>query len=295
VAEFTYAIGMASISGSNTALLWDSYNDENLAKKFITNGRMIQMASAVILMVIGGILPQYNVYLPFYISAAGSMINVFLYLKTLEPGRKKLDAVDDAWRQSMILIRDVRFIDVLMISVILFVSLRVVFWAYIPKLQNYKVNPIWFGIVLAGANAVAVFSTLYLRKRPDISSLEVIILSLVGCISCFIFVIDNSLLLMLFAICGHQVVRGILGIYASIRVNEISSSEIRASAESLRSSIGSACYLILTWILNEFQSSLMQSMTINAVLSFVILLYLFFRYFNMYHNRYSINKPVSLT
>ena len=272
LAESTFAFGLSTLSGAEDALLWDSYkesNREDEINKVIADSRLIMTVSAAIAMVLGGIIASYDLRAPFYVGAICSLSNVVLYLRAQEPERIKLSSPKLIWIKALGSIRDKRFIKVLLLFSTSSVMLRIVFWAYIPKMQDLQVPSIWFGIVLAGANIVCSITILAMRRISEASSRLIMVSYSIMAIGLLLFIPVVNLPLLLIAIMCHQIGRGVIRVVSVVRVNQIAESEVRASVASLMSMIGSLFYVISTVSVDLLGLSKHMIMIINAV-SFIV-------------------------
>ena len=275
VAEFVYAIGVASASGSDNAFIWDSaieMKSEEEATKLLATGNQFMMFSAVFMMIIGGYLAVISLQLVFYISALGSVSAAVMYYMAHEPNRGKVEKSSVILRQSIIKLKDRRVMQVLGLVIILGVSLRVAFWGYIPKMQKYDVDPVYFGYVLAGANLIAAFSVQLVRNSKSISTVQIMVYSAISLVGVYLFVVDTSLIVVLIAISFHQIARGTIRTIQAVQINKAVKSEIRASIASLTSSIVSGLYLLFAAIIDLYQYSLDDTMLLVTIVTLAIVL-----------------------
>ncbi|MHA2028096.1 MAG: MFS transporter [Candidatus Kariarchaeaceae archaeon] len=273
-AEFFFSIGMASISGANTAAVWDTYlekDDEAGAQKIIASGKVVFLGTAVLLTISGGILASYSLTAPLYIASVGVFANVVLYGRSYEVQRHKVENAKTAWVKSLNMFRVSKFKEAFLLGLITMTVLRIAFWAYIPKLEDYKVDPFWFGFVLAGANLVAVITTYLIGNREKNGTIITLVSILVSIIGVIIFTVDNSVLIFLIAIGFHQIGRAILGVLIPIKINQATSSDIRASAISLISMALGFTYFVTTLTFDYLSLSKDRIMVVNAILSIVVL------------------------
>ena len=276
LAESTFAFGLSTLSGAEDALLWDSYkesNREDEINKVIADSRLVMTVSAAVTMVLGGIIASYNLRAPFYVGAICSLSNVILYLRAQEPERIKLNSPKLIWIKALSYVKDRQFIKVLLLFSTSAVMLRIVFWAYIPKMQELRVPSIWFGIVLAGANIVCSITILIMRRISEASSRLMIVSYGIMGIGLFLFIPVVNLPLLLIAIVCHQIGRGVIRVVSVVRVNQIAESEVRASVASLMSMLGSLFYVISTVSVDLLGLSMQMIMIVNTMsfIAFVLL------------------------
>lgn len=274
IAELFFSIGVASISGADTAAIWDTYleiDDEPGAQKIIASGKIVLLGSAVILTVSGGILASYSLTAPLFIASVGVFVNVILYGKSYEVERQKVESAKVAWIKSLKMFKVAKFKEAFLLGIMLAVVLRIAFWAYIPKLEDYNVAPFWFGFGLAGANLVAVITTYFIGKRDKNGNAITFIAIATSVIGVFLFAIDDALWIVLFAIGLHQIGRGIIGVIVPIKINKATESDIRASAISLISMSVGSVYFVATLLFDLLSMSRNQIMVLNVVISVSIL------------------------
>ena len=231
VAEFFFSIGMASISGADIAVIWDTYledDNESGAHKIIAKGKIVFLGSAVILTIISGMLASYSLTISLYIACMGVLFNVVVYGKSYEVPRQKVESAKVAWIKSIKMFKITKFREALFLGLILATVLRIAFWSYIPKLEDYNIDPFWFGFVLAGANLVAVINTYIIGKRETNGTTITLVAIAVGVIGVSLFAIDYTLWIVLFAIGLHQISRAIIGILVPVKINQATDSDIRA-------------------------------------------------------------------
>ncbi|MCE7733563.1 MAG: MFS transporter [Candidatus Heimdallarchaeota archaeon] len=274
LAEFFFSIGVASISGADTAAIWDTYlevDDEPGAHKIIASGKIVLLGSAVILTVSGGILASYSLTGPLYIASVGVFVNAILYAKSFEIQRHKVESAKVAWVKSLKMFKVAKFKEAFLLGIMLAVVLRIAFWGYIPKLEDYNVDPFWFGFALAGANLVAVSTTYFIGNRNKNGKVITFFAFATSAMGVILFAIDNALWIVLFAIGLHQIGRAIIGVIVLIKINKATESDIRASAISLMSMSVGFVYFVATLLFDLLSKSRNQIMVLNVAISLIIL------------------------
>ncbi|MDH5404842.1 MAG: MFS transporter [Candidatus Heimdallarchaeota archaeon] len=268
IAESFFAVGFATLSGTDSALVWDGFksiNQEDKAKSVLAKGNTILMGSAVILLLIGGILMTYSLIFPFYVSILGNLNQIFLYSKIKEPPRQKMGKTSHIYRDSLTLLKKSSMWIIIFISAINSLVLRVVFWAYLPKLKLLQVDEIWFGVVLSGANLIAMLMSIYYHKNTNPSNRITGFIMILCTIGVLLFALEVSLILMLVAIAFHQIGRATVRYLSVVKMNEAVDSDIRASAISLMNTFSSIFYIIFNLISEWYKLSLQQIMKLTAI------------------------------
>lgn len=268
IAETFISIGLACISGADTALIWDTcleLEDQNKAENMMTIGKFVMMASALFMMIIGGYLAIINLKYGFYFAAIGHLVVAILFIVSYEPSRTKQLHSHILWKKSIGLLGRKDILDIFATFLLLAVVLRIAFWAYIPKMENYNIDKQYYGYVLGIANGIAALSTIYFKFKNDIKKSDLLKYMVIGSIGAAIFIFDDSILILFIAIGIQQIARGLIRVSTSIMLNKSVESDIRASAESLLSSLSSSIYLVISWIINDLNSNIKDSMIINMV------------------------------
>ncbi len=272
IAEAFFALGLSFISGSDSANLWDTFlEDDNEigAKKTIAKGRTINILSAAVMISIGGLLSSINLILPFYICAMANIILAILWYSAYEPERIKQESKNTVIKDTVKLLHNNIFLSTLFAYLILSTVLRILFWAYIPKMQRINLSVEFFGIIIGLGGLVAGSVSAYLSRKPNYSVKVNIISYISAFIGTLLFVTHNTLIAFIIALVMQQIARGIISVDNIFKINEVASSDIRASAISMNSSIGSIFYLIFTFSFSIFELSFDQTLIVNLLILIV--------------------------
>jgi len=283
LAEFFFSIGLAANSGADTAFIYDTFlevNQKSRADAVLATAKSLNFGGLIIGTILGGLLVAINWRLPLILAALGYLVIAYLYLVTYEPDRQQVASSKHAIGQSLAKIKNIRVLQLGLGFIFLDVFLKVAFWDYLPALAAFHVNPVWFGVVLAGANLVALISSLAVKRFPRLmeSFLPYFALGLLGLL---LFISPSGVVILLLAIVFHQIYRGAYSVIYSIQLNEQVSSEIRASVASLISAASFGIYFLVSLLLNRVKVSSRQVLWINlmaAGLTTIIVLLLQIRY-----------------
>jgi len=274
-AEFLFAIGFAFTSGSDTALVWDSYvsvGKENNAKQILAKGNSFMAGSAILLTILGGILMNFVLTLPLLITSGMYLTLAFMYLTVKEPERVKQKETKLIWIHTLSKLKLPYIWAIICFVMINNIVLRIVFWGYIPKLQSINVDQIWFGFVLAGANFIMLIVSLYYQKNTDPSNKIISLFLMLTGIGVILFVFELNLMILLLAIMFHQCGRATIRYLSMVKINENVSSDIRASAISMIMSVNSILYWLVATLINHFDLELKDVMILQS--GIVILIFI---------------------
>ncbi|MCY3414118.1 MAG: MFS transporter [Candidatus Heimdallarchaeota archaeon] len=277
LAEATLAMGLASISGSDTANIWDTYleyNEEATAKKIIARGRSINIITAAILISLGGFASQIYLALPFHIVAVISAINALLWFSAHEPLRVKKDTGNETMRETLYLLNNPKFLEALFGMGIISISLRIAFWAYIPQMQRIELEELYFGVYIGVGASIAGLTSWLISTRGRYSNTLLYLAYIASFIGILFFTLNMTFIIFILALALQQFARGVLSVVVIIQTNEVSGSDVRASAVSLISSLGSIMYLLFTVSIDLFHLSFDTTMRVNVGTISIILIIL---------------------
>ncbi|MCE7734843.1 MAG: MFS transporter [Candidatus Heimdallarchaeota archaeon] len=275
VSEAVLAMGLASISGSETANLWDTYlefSTEDNAKSVVAKSRSLQIFSSAILLGSGSLLGLISLKLPFLITAMGYLVGAILWYKAYEPQRSKLEKPSVVMRDSISLLKNPKYLEAIAGILFIGITLRILFWAYIPQMQIVGIKENYFGIFISSGGLIAGIVSWRLAKTPNYGWKVPISSYFSIFFGALIFILPITISLLVIALILHQFSRGVLQVHVAITVNEVANSEIRASAASLNASIGSGVYLLVTLFMDLLDQSLQASLVSNFIFFCVILL-----------------------
>jgi MFS family permease len=265
IAELILGLGSSFISGSDSAMLYDTLADLNREAEYMKlEGRLLSMASLSegIASIIGGFLAVISLRTPLLAEAALLVITLPLALTLIEPKRQKLDASEGNLKVILNVITfslkdrpDIRWL-IIYSSVIASATLTMV-WFIQPYLAAAGLPLSWFGIVWAGLQfSVAYFTLTAHRIEKFVGSgramLVLLILIFFGYSMTAQFqTIWGALFLLTF-----YFARGLANPIFRTYINQRISSDIRATVLSLRNLVGrfifSAVGPVIGWVNDEY-------------------------------------------
>ncbi len=275
ISETLFGIGLATISGSDSSLVYDTlaeFKEEKQFKSILGKASTLSFIAAMITLMVAGVIGEYSLRLPLYILTGTFVVKVILCLQMVEIERIKAKNAGSATKQAFqTLFKSKYLIAVLFAFLAYSVAQRVTFWAYQPKLFEYGITPLHIGFIFAGMNLVAAGSS-YLfgkinEKHEDLMLLGFMIIEIVNTI--VLWKIDN--LGILSTIYLVQIARGGRAPIVGTMIQRKATSEQRATLISIYSSLGNLLYFIASVFYNLYTVSLDNSLISVLVLSLVFL------------------------
>ena len=247
LAALCLGIGQSFISGSDTALMYDSLVEINRSDDFIKlEGRTISMGNLAeaIAFVIGGFLAEINLRTPFYyqvgIALAGFTIALFL----IEPKVHRLqDGKSKPWKNIKKIIHYAMIENNILRAYIFYSAIfgaatLTMAWFVQPYFKTLGLEVIYFGLIGAGLNLAVAFPAFYAhvieRKIGTKTLLSLLLLLIVGCYLTVAYVdsLWGLLILLLF-----YLTRGVATPVLRDYMNRHIPSNMRATVMSIRSFI----------------------------------------------------------
>ncbi|MCK4844740.1 MAG: MFS transporter [Candidatus Heimdallarchaeota archaeon] len=274
IAEGIFGIGAATVSGSDSGLLYDSLvnaKEEKKYKKIFGRASTFSFITATLSLIVSGFIATYSLRLPLLIIAVSFCFRALLCALMIEPKRTKAKSVKKATISSLkLLFRSKILIAVLLAVLSNSVAQRVVFWAYQPKLFDNGITPFQIGLIFASMNLVAALgSTVFPKiseKHEDTLLLGFLILETLN-----IFIIWHfDSLIIITAMMAVQLSRGGRMPIISAIIQRKASSDSRATLVSLYSSIGSLVYFPISLIFTLYNVSLDNSLMIMLPFSIIL-------------------------
>ena len=247
LAALCLGIGQSFISGSDTALMYDSLVEINRSDDFIKlEGRTISMGNLAeaIAFVIGGFLAEISLRTPFYyqvgIALAGFTIALFL----IEPKVHRLqDGKSKPWKNIKKIIHYAMIENNILRAYIFYSAIfgaatLTMAWFVQPYFKTLGLEVIYFGLIGAGLNLAVAFPAFYAhvieRKIGTKTLLSLLLLLIVGCYLTVAYVdsLWGLLILLLF-----YLTRGVATPVLRDYMNRHIPSNMRATVMSIRSFI----------------------------------------------------------
>jgi len=248
IAALCLGVGQSFISGSDTAIMYDSLLQLNRTKDFIKlEGRTISMGNfaEALAFIAGGLLAEISLRTPFYYQIGIAFVGFIVAILLVEPTMQRLeDGKSKPWKNIKNIIRfslkenqTLRYY--ILYSSIIGCGTLIMAWAYQPYIQSLGLKKgTEFGIIGFTINFIVAISSFYAYKiesRIKTKSLLIIILLLIcGCYFALSYITSfwGLLILILF-----YFTRGVATPVLRDYMNRHIPSEMRATVMSIRSFI----------------------------------------------------------
>jgi len=280
VAEIFLAFAISLMSGSDSALLYDTLKDlkkENLYKKIWGNILSYGLISIAFASIIGGFVGKIDLRWTIYLTVPFMALLIPLSFSLEEPKRHKV-----IFKKGYILelfktikctiIKNRKLKWLIIYSGILLGFNSVALWLYQPYFKISGLDIAYFGIVFASFNIIAAISSKYAHKIESIAGQKLSLISLVLIVGISYLLMSNFIYIFSFSFAFlQQFVRGFSRPIIEDYVNKLTSSEIRATVLSVQNMSFQFFYAavipIIGWIADIY--SLVQALTILGITTLV--------------------------
>lgn len=292
LSEFLLAIGVALLSGADSALLFETLKELNREieyKKHEGSSRAFQMYSFAVCNLIGGFLGSYSLKYAVLASAIGPFIAFILSYQLIEVNKQeKIKSIREAWSSYKELFSSaLKFVfkhkliqwNLIFFSVLIGSSFWAL-WLYQPYMKLSGL-PVWaFGIVFAGFNFFAATISKFSHRITGSSSNGKVyallgLLQIIPLIFMSLIITPASFLFIL----GQQAVRGICRPAMTNEILKYTYADKRATVLSF-GSLGNRLFFALTSPIIGFFAH--EEIITNIVIQIGFLLILFLLLFISY-------------
>ena len=277
IGETLFGIGLATISGSDTGLLYDTLtnnNQEERYKEILGKSATITFIVAMGSLLISGAIALRSLRWPLYILSATFIVKATLSMFMIEVERVKAVSIQKATKAAVKKLFTTKLLlGVLLAVLAASVAQRVAFWSYQPKLFQNNLTTLHVGIIFAGMNLVAAIgSTVFAKikeKHEDFLLLGLMLIEIVNIVILWRF---NSLIILT-TMMIVQLSRGGRAPVVGTMIQRKASSDLRATLVSVYSSIGNLIYFIVSLIFTIYSLSIANSLLSMLVFSIVIVVF----------------------
>lgn len=247
LAALCLGVGQSFISGSDTALMYDSLVELNRSDDFIRlEGRTISMGNLAeaTAFIIGGFLAQISLRTPFYYQVGIALIGFVIALLLVEPKVHRLEeGKSKPWKNikkiiHYAIIENNILRAYIFYSAIIGAATLTMAWFAQPYLKALGIGVVYFGLIGAGLNLAVAIPSFYaheIERRINTKTLlSIILLLIVGCYFtvAYINTLWGLLILLLF-----YLTRGVATPVLRDYMNRHIPSNMRATVMSIRSFI----------------------------------------------------------
>jgi len=254
IAELLLGLGSSFLSGTDSALLYDSLLELRREGEFTKlEGRLLAVGnfSEAAASLVGGALALVSLRLPFIVMAIVVFLSIPVALLLVEPKRRKFEAHDNPIKE---VLRIVRFglhehavIKWLIIySGFVGASTLTMVWFIQPYLASGGLPLAYFGIAWAVLNASVGIFSLFAHRIEALVGRRTALLMLMPLIALAYLILSLSTAYWAFAfIFIFYFVRGISNPVLTDYVNRLTSSEMRATILSVKNLFGRIVFAIV--------------------------------------------------
>ena len=247
LAALCLGIGQSFISGSDTALMYDSLVEINRSDDFIKlEGRTISMGNLAeaIAFVIGGFLAEISLRTPFYYQVGIALVGFTVALLLSEPKVHRLqDGKSKPWKNIKMIIHYAMIENNILRAYIFYSAIfgaatLTMAWFVQPYFKTLGLEVVYFGLIGAGLNLAVAIPSFYAhvieRKIRTKTLLSLLLLIIVACYFTVAYInsLWGLLLLLLF-----YLTRGVATPVLRDYMNRHIPSNMRATVMSIRSFI----------------------------------------------------------
>ena len=246
-AALCLGIGQSFVSGSDTALMYDSLLEIKREKDFIKlEGRTISMGNfaEAIAFIIGGFLAEISLRTPFYYQIGIALIGLLTALSLTEPHLHRLiDGRTKPWKNIKNIVRfalrENRTLKYyIFYSSIIGAATLTMAWFVQPYFKLLHIKVVYFGFIGAALNLAVAIPSFYahvIERNIKTILLLLLILILIG--TCYFSLSYHVSLWGLLILLLFYFIRGIATPVLRDYINRHTPSEMRATVMSIRSFI----------------------------------------------------------
>lgn len=292
-AALCLGMGQSFLSGSDTALMYDSLLSINKEKEFVKyEGRTISMGNfaEAIGFVIGGFLAEISLRTPFYYQIGITFTGCLMALLLVEPNQQKWEKTGNApWRNIQQIVRyalleNSKLRHYIFYSAIIGMGTLSMAWLVQAYFETLQIELQYFGIIGAILNLAVALSAFYAHKiekmLPQKKLLALILFAITGIywVTGYYVTLASLIGLLLF-----YLVRGVATPILRDYINGLSPSEMRATIMSIRGFIIRALFACIAPFLGYMAdvytigAAFLMAGIITCVLGATVLIFLFRR------------------
>ena len=285
LAEIFMALFVSLSSGTMSAFVYDTLQNLNREKEYQKiwgNTFFYGMLALAISSILGGFLAKIDLRLTLYASIPFFIILIPLALSFQEPQRHKLIFEENYFKKilkiiSSVLLKNNQLKWLIIYSSIIYAFNQSALWLYQPYFKLTGLNIIYFGIVFASFQIIAAFSSKYAHKIEKRLGKKYSLTMLIFLVAGSYLLMSNFIFLFSFSFCFiQQFVRSFKNIIFTDYINQLTTSDIRATILSVESFFSRLLYALIIpifgWLADIY--SLQQALSIiglTALISGIII------------------------
>lgn len=280
IAEILWGFGCSFISGTDSALVYDTLRDlnqEEMYKKIWGNAIFYSLLAMAFSSIVGGFIGKINFRWTFYAMLPFMILLIPLAWSMKEPKRHELifkkGYMLELFKIIKFLFKNKKIRWLIIYSAVIVGFNNAVLWLYQPYFILTGLDIFYFGFIFASFQLFAALSSKYahriekrLGQKYSLAMLAVLVGGSYLLMGNFIYIFSFSFAFL------QQFVRGFSEPVISDYLNKLISSDIRATALSTQSLISHLSYAIIIpfigWIADVY--SLVQALTILGITTLVV-------------------------
>jgi MFS family permease len=281
IAEIFWALFTSLISGSDSALIYDTLKDlkdEATYKKVWGNIIFISTLAIGIANILGGFIGAINFRWTFYFMLPLAVLMVPMALSIKEPERHKLIFKKNYFFELLNIIKTEILTKPKLKWLILFGGIIYAFnqsalWFYQPYFALSGLEIVHFGFIFASFQLVSAFSSKYAYKVEAFLGEKYSLVMLLVLVVVSYFLMGNFVYLFSFSfVFLQQFVRGFSNVVIGDYIHKLTESRIRATILSVQSMFKNLVYAVLIPIFGYVADvySLLQTFLVIGATAFVI-------------------------
>lgn len=273
-AEMLIALGLAFISGADSALLYDTLaetNRENEYKKIWGNITFYFMIGMAVFAVAGGWIAKFDLRYPLYVALVGMLLLIPISLSLREPRKHKLLVEKNHFHHLFKIFKETVIHDgklkwLIIYSAFVYVFFMSALWFYQPYFKLTGLDIAYFGLVFAGFNILSAMSSKFAHQLEEKIGQKNSLIMLFFVLGVGYFLMGNFVFIFSFIFAfSQQFVRGFYRVVSSDYINQLAGSETRATILSIQSLVASLLYAAMLPIFGKLADVYGLTITFNIM------------------------------
>ena len=286
IAELFFALSVSFTSGTTSAFIFDTLQnlgEEKQYKKIWGNALFYGMIALAVSNSLGGLIAKIDLRYTLYASIPFFALMIPLLFTMEEPKRYKI-IIQQGYTKELLSILKITFLQnkkvrwIIIYSGVIYAFNQSALWLYQPYFKVSGLDIAYFGIVFAGFQMVAAFSSKYAHKIEEKLGQKYSLAMLTFLVAGSYFLMSNFIFLFSFSFCFiQQFVRGFKNAVVTDYINQLTTSNMRATVLSAESFIGRIIYAaiipVFGWMADVY--TIVQALTVigaTALISGIVIL-----------------------
>ncbi|MCD4705752.1 MFS transporter [bacterium] len=280
IAEIFFALSISFASGTMSAFIYDTLQNlgqEETYKKIWGNALFYGMISLALSSIIGGFIAKIDLRYTLYASIPFFALLIPLTISMQEPKRHKFifkkGYVKELLRAIKVaLMQNKRLKWIIIYSGVIYAFNQSALWLYQPYFKFSGLDIVYFGFVFASFQVVSAFSSKYAHKIEEKLGQKYSLAMLIFLVAGSYFLMSNFVFLFSFSFCFiQQFVRGFKSVVVTDYINQLTTSNMRATVLSAESFVGRLLYAIIIPFIGLIADvyTIGQALTVLAITTFV--------------------------